>query len=170
MSDAAHAGSDQQVHASVEAWLQSAGAGREGAGVLAIIADTHAPLADRLPAGATVMSPPESVDALPGGTRFGLGLIIGGLEALPATRTAEQLLARLRDLHCDRVEVLVEPGSRWSRSRMIALEYTLSARVQREAGEDWRVYAWDLAVYNPERDWNTPEHWANPQNFRRYRW
>jgi hypothetical protein len=37
--------------------------------------------------------------------------------------------------------------------------------------DDGRVaWRYDIDRYNPERPWNSPEDWANPENFERFRW
>ena len=32
------------------------------------------------------------------------------------------------------------------------------------------LFWYDADRFNPEREWNNPDHWANPENFKRYRW
>ncbi len=104
--------------------------------------------------------------ALPVGKRFGAGVVLDGLAGL-SRADGTQLLAQLRDQLCEQVFVVVTKASAWSREDMLALAYTLRAR---SADDQWLLYDHDIASYNPERDWNTPEHWANPENFERYRW
>ena len=37
--------------------------------------------------------------------------------------------------------------------------------------DDGRIaWRYDIDRYNPERPWNNPEDWANPQNFDKFRW
>ncbi len=37
--------------------------------------------------------------------------------------------------------------------------------------EDGRIaWRYDIDRYNPERPWNSPEDWAHPENFERFRW
>jgi len=111
---------------------------------------------------------PDGLAALPAGERFDLGVVADALDALERRR-AEQLLARLRDQLCREVLVLTGPESAWRRGELLALEYTPRARVVDARGE-WRVHGFDLDSYNPQRAWNTPENWAHPENFHRYRW
>ena len=40
----------------------------------------------------------------------------------------------------------------------------------REDGVWFSVYTYDIDSFNRQREWNSPENWANPENFRRYRW
>lgn len=105
-------------------------------------------------------------DGLPVGRRFSVGVILDALDGIPRSH-GTQLLARLRDQLCERVFVISANASVWSREDMLALSYTLRAR---SADDQWMLFDHDIASYNPERDWNTPEHWANPENFKRHRW
>jgi hypothetical protein len=108
----------------------------------------------------------SALASLPEGQRFDLGLVAGGLGTLPEHQ-ARALLAALRDRAC-RTTVVVEPGdSPWGRAQMLALAFT--QRAQSACGQ-WRLYDHDLSDYNPEREWNNPTDWANPENFDRYRW
>ena len=57
----------------------------------------------------------------------------------------------------------------WSEADLKALSLSLHRRV-REDGVWYSVYTYDIDTFNHRREWNSPEHWANPENFRRYRW
>ena len=87
----------------------------------------------------------------------------------PAGRLLEpgltQVLARLRDQLAGRVLVKVGgSGVDGAVSRHLrALGYLPLDGMP-------GYFGFDLASYNPPRDWNTPEYWANPENFDRYRW
>lgn len=105
-------------------------------------------------------------DALPAGRRFSAGVILDALDGMSRAH-GTQLLARLRDQLCERVFVVSTEASVWRREDMLALGYTLR---ERSPDGHWLLYDYDIASYNPERDWNTPEHWAHPENFKRYRW
>jgi hypothetical protein len=104
---------------------------------------------------------------LPAHRRYPLGVVAGQLETLQH-RTASQLLARLRDQVCARVLVLVAPDAGWSRSDLLALGYNRIGRSQGPAR--WSLYEYEITRYNPERTWNNPSDWANPENFDKYRW
>ena len=89
---------------------------------------------------------------------------VSGLVGARPDRAARELLAALRDRHCDRV-LLAAPTGAWPLTDYLALGFELRA-----TGERVELYWYDVDRYNPEREWNNPEHWANPENFKRYRW
>jgi hypothetical protein len=80
---------------------------------------------------------------------------------------AEAVLGRLKNLHTSRFLLLADPARAClGHDALLALalapfEHLADGRVA------WR---YDLDRYNPERGWNNPEDWANPQNFDRFRW
>jgi hypothetical protein len=76
-----------------------------------------------------------------------------------------QVLARLRDQLAGRVLVTSDEASPSGAVR----RHLLSLGYQPLDGLPG-CFGFDLASYNPPRDWNTPEHWAHPENFDRYRW
>jgi hypothetical protein len=98
--------------------------------------------------------------------RFDFAVASGLAEALePAV--AEALIGRLKNLHTDRFVLLVDPAkSRLGHDALLAL-----ALAPFEHLDDGRVaWRYDIDLYNPERRWNNPEDWANPQNFGKFRW
>ena len=106
-------------------------------------------------------------DALPASRRFSAGVVVDALGSL-SPEEGGRLLARLRDQLCDRVFVVSRADdTEWPTAKMLALTYTLR---ERSAEGTWLLYDHDIATYNPERDWNNPTDWANPENFNRYRW
>ena len=127
-------------------------------------------------AGCEVLSidPRQAPDELAAVGRFDYGVLSGALETLdPAAGAA--LIARLRDLHCHRFALACRhqdarhrEGS-WTEPRLLALALQLHRRIDQD-GVWYSVYTYDIDSYNPEREWNNPENWANPGNFRRYRW
>lgn len=108
----------------------------------------------------TVSSP----DDLPQALRTQLGIVVTPLDYMPHTN-AEQLLSRLRDVHCEKV-LLVDEGSGWNPDALRSLGYL---GVERSPGSA-RCYLFDPDMFNQEREWNNPSDWANPHNFRKYRW
>ena len=92
------------------------------------------------------------------------GIIIGQVETMPRP-AASHLLARLRDMHCQRV-VLFLDDSAWSREDLLALGYLPSESTE----SDGHCYIYDSATFNEPREWNNASKWANPENFDRYRW
>ena len=97
---------------------------------------------------------------------FDFALVSGLLEELAAA-DAEAVLGRLKNLHTSRFLLLADPARAClGHDALLALalapfEHLADGRVA------WR---YDLDRYNPERRWNNPEDWANPQNFDRFRW
>ena len=103
-------------------------------------------------------------DALPTTLRVQLGIVIAPLDPMPR-RDMEQLLARLRDVHCEKV-LLVDTGAVWKPDELLSLGY-----LEVEGSQaDGRCYLFDPDVFNQPREWNNPSDWANPGNFRKYRW
>ncbi|MBT8151768.1 MAG: hypothetical protein KJO62_10235 [Gammaproteobacteria bacterium] len=87
---------------------------------------------------------------------------------------AQQLLSTLRNLYSAQVELLVEVNKGESLAHepeniLFGLGFKLAGQAQTEHGALLR-YRYALSGYNRKRNWNTPEHWANPENFHRYRW
>lgn len=103
---------------------------------------------------------------LPADRLFDLGLIHDALEHIDAGK-AVQVLARLRDQVCREVVLELEhsdatPGA----GDLLALGFE---RLEPRPGAA-TLYRYDVDSYNPAREWNTAEDWANPENFDRYRW
>jgi len=96
--------------------------------------------------------------SLPGDTRADIGIVLG------ATPAQQSVLARLRDVHCKRVILLTNGATDWSANQLRGLGFL-------EMNEaDISYWLYDPALSNPPREWNSPTHWANPENFDRYRW
>jgi hypothetical protein len=129
--------------------------------ILAIgIPGTEIPDAGELDAYETLTGPGD----LPQALRAQLGIVIAPLEYMPRTN-AEQLLSRLRDVHCDRV-LLVDTGSGFCADALRALGYLEI----RHPSADGCCYLFDPDMFSQPREWNNPSDWANPENFRKYRW
>lgn len=93
--------------------------------------------------------------------------VVTGIERLPDER-ARAVIAVLRDRLCDAIVVVV-PEEHWGATDWLALGFEPYDR----CGQDDRtlvLYQYDVASFNPEREWNNPKDWAHPENFRRYRW
>jgi hypothetical protein len=101
---------------------------------------------------------------LPRPLRAQLGIVVTPLDYMPRT-SAEQLLSRLRDVHCEKV-LLVDTRPGWSPDVLRSLGY-LEVKRPSNAG---RCYLFDPDMFNQPREWNTSTDWANPENFRKYRW
>lgn len=113
----------------------------------------------------------EDLSALAGVGRFDLAVVTNQLEQL-SRRSGAELLGRLKNLHTGRVCVLLAPaqgtGRQWRGNDFIGLGF--NEPQDQKSGEAQRFYYYDLGSYNPERRWNNPSGWANPENFHRYRW
>jgi hypothetical protein len=108
----------------------------------------------------------DALDALASLGRFDLAIACGLVETLDAP-AAETVLGRLKNLHTDRFVLLADPArSCLGHDALLAL-----ALAPFEHLDDGRVaWRYDIDRYNPERRWNNPKDWANPENFRRFRW
>jgi hypothetical protein len=98
--------------------------------------------------------------------RYGAGVVLDALTEMSMIE-GTQLLARLRDQLCRRVYVISADDGARQRGDMLALGYTLR---KRSPCGGWLLFDHDVETYNPERDWNTPQHWAHPERFDRERW
>lgn len=105
-----------------------------------------------------------AVGDLDGVRRCSYALVFDQLPHM-ARENAVQLLARLRDCLAERVLVADEQDV-FTPAEMLSLGY-----IRQEPGLAGRnLYAYDPDVCNPGREWNNADHWANPENFSRYRW
>ena len=107
------------------------------------------------------LSGPGDLDAT---LKVRLGIVRAPLD-LMARKDAQQLLSRLRDVHCDRV-LLIDAGCEWNRNELRSLGYL---EIERPS-EQGACYVFDPDLFNEPRDWNNARNWANPENFRKYRW
>lgn len=122
----------------------------------------------------TAMRPEEALEQLEDHDRFDYAVLCGALEAL-SPKDGAALIARLRDLHCHRFAVACVHADAhhregaWSEGDLLAMALSLHRRIAED--EVWySVYTYDIDTFNRRREWNDPADWANPQNFRRYRW
>jgi len=107
--------------------------------------------------------------------RFDLGVLSHTLEYLPRKKALE-LLARLRDILCQRLIVVVPMGpdwpdhvSHWQQEDMLGLGFTKVAEFE-QAGKPVHIYAFDMAHYKQTPDWLNSRHWANPERFGKHWW
>jgi hypothetical protein len=111
-----------------------------------------------------VYETPAGPEDLPHTLRAQFGIVVAPLGHMQRA-TAEQLLARLRDVHCEQV-VLLDTESTWSADVLRSLGYLELKR----PSIDGRCYLYDPDLFNQPRAWNNPGDWANPENFQKYRW
>lgn len=104
-----------------------------------------------------------TVDSLPEDIRAEVALV----DALGIRDDDEllPLLARLRDVHARQV-IVVLPSGHASRDDLVALGF----EARKSPSGDGLIFVWDPALANRPREWNNARHWANPENFSRYRW
>ena len=101
---------------------------------------------------------------LPHALRATLGIVVAPLDYL-SRKKSDQLLSRLRDVHCEKV-LLIDTVCGWSPEELRSLGYLELKR----PSIDGRCYLFDPDSFNEPREWNNPSDWANPENFRKYRW
>ena len=78
-------------------------------------------------------------------------------------RRVAALLARLRDVHAQRVVAIV---AGMARNDLLALRFEPA----NHAFEGAEVYLSSAGITDKRREWNNARDWAHPENFDRYRW
>jgi len=138
-------------------------------------------LAAEAPAEALLLAPPDDplAPALrrrlantrlthaqqPGGERHALALVARTMESLAAA-DARALLAALRDRVAPHVVVWLDlERSPLDESVLRALAYQLHARDGAQA-----LFGFDLYGYKDRPDWLSPQHWAHPERWDKFRW
>lgn len=122
----------------------------------------------------TTMPPTGAPRRLAQKGRFDYAVLSGALEEMEHEDGAA-LIARLRDFHCHRFALACTHADAhhaegaWPEAEMLAMALSLHRRVD-EDGVWHSVYTYDIDTFNRRREWNDPTNWANPGNFRRYRW
>lgn len=106
----------------------------------------------------------HSADDLVAVDRADLGIVFNQLEHMEKNEGAH-LLSRLRDQYCRRV-LLHLSGEMLADQELLALGYI---KQDSPPGEG-ELFLFDPDLFFERRDWNSPEKWANPENFKKYRW
>ena len=114
--------------------------------------------------GAQAFETLSGPNELPNDLRATLGIVVAPLDYL-SRKKSEQLLSRLRDVHCEKV-LLIDTACGWRPEELLPLGYLELKR----PSSDGRCYLFDPDAFNEPRKWNNPSEWANPENFRKYRW
>jgi len=116
-----------------------------------------------------------TLDALDDYGRYDLVFISHVLERMPKPK-AEQLIARLRDLHCDRLIIVIPIGtdwsdhmSHWQQTDLLGLGFSLLAEFHSNK-HLVHIYAFDIASYKTTPEWLSSKYWANPEMFNKYWW
>ena len=106
----------------------------------------------------------SSAADLEGLPRYPFAVVIDQLEHLDRD-DAMHLLAALRDRYAERV-LVYDSDPALSRSELLALGF-----VQVDSPvPDVHAFVHDPDEFFASREWNNPRHWANPENFGKYRW
>lgn len=107
--------------------------------------------------------------------RFRITLIAETLEYLEK-KSAERLLARLRDVNSEIVYVFTTLGpgranhtSQWNHTELVALGFRLVKQYTIDSNTAG-LYHYDIYDYKHTPDWLNPEHWANPELWDKSRW
>lgn len=83
------------------------------------------------------------------------------------------LLSRLRDIYARKVLVIVPLDldcGPWDRRALIRLGFTPYGEAGGATGERLLLYQFDIATYKITPDWLSPNNWANPELWDKYRW
>lgn len=115
--------------------------------------------------------------------RYQLCIIFIDLTSLQSGGSIE-CLARIKHQFCNHIELIVQnPGRDPScddpgcdKEAQLTLDKILfGLGFKHTTGLalpscNLECYAYELHRYNKKRSWNSPEYWANPQNFNKFRW
>ena len=97
--------------------------------------------------------------------RFALALAVETLETLAAA-DARALLAALRDLEAPHVVLLVDLArSPLDETALRALGFRPHARDSAQA-----LFGFELFGYKDRPEWLSPQHWAHPELWEKFRW
>ena len=94
--------------------------------------------------------------------RADLGLVFDQIEHMDRAESTH-LLSRLRDQHCRRVLLQCET-TMFTKQDLLALGYI------EQPSEYGRLFLHDPERFFERREWNTPDKWAHPENFKKNRW
>jgi len=111
----------------------------------------------------TVVREWDRLDTLPD-RRFDLAVVAGFPEACSHAGEASVLLARLRDCYAVRVIIVDDAGI------LTLADYLALGFEGWDTEGESRCFIYDPDSRTLKREWNDARHWANPENFDRYRW
>ena len=101
--------------------------------------------------------------------RFAFGLL-ADLFSADEMPWAETIIARCRDLHAERLLVLL-PAVRdrgvWPDSDLVALGLRPIANLPAASHQ---LFSYDVESYRPAPDWLNARNWANPEMWNKHRW
>lgn len=120
-------------------------------------------------------SSPPALKQLDQYGRYDLVFVSNILENMPKSE-AEQLVARLRDLHSVHLIIVLPIGegwpnhiSYWQKTDMLGLGFSQVAEFQYQQ-HTVHIYAFDIASYKTTPEWLNSKYWANPEMFDKYWW
>jgi len=109
---------------------------------------------------------------LDGDDAVDLALVAGLLEESDK-RSAEILLARLRDMNARRMLIVIDleraAAQGWDQRALFALGFERLQRVT-ENGRPFELYGFDIRRYKVTPDWLNARFWANPELWDKFRW
>lgn len=100
--------------------------------------------------------------------RYEFAVVADYLEHLDKPKAMAHL-GRLRNLHSQRIWLLVDDDGTWHFHDFIGLGFQRQ-HSWHQNGRRLICYGYDLASYNHVRAWNNPRFWANPENWNKYWW
>ena len=71
-------------------------------------------------------------------------------------------------LNCKNDETMVGKWLKYKNLKPEELSELGFLKLELKGAENF--YSYNLDSYNKKRNWNSPEGWANPDNFDKYRW
>lgn len=122
---------------------------------------SDATLAATFPNACHISSEP-TVQSIPDDQRFDIAIVSSAF-ALQRKSPAAAILAALRDRHA-RCVAIVGDEHAFTNQQLVALGFE-----QTEVGGAV-IWLFDPDAESRRRDWNDARHWANPENFDKYRW
>ena len=105
---------------------------------------------------------------LPEELRVNITVVVGQLERM-SREDGVHLLSRLRDLISERVLLLLHDEA-WPSDELFALGYMQIGPQKKRPSGDERFFLYDPDQFNEPRAWNNTANWANPENFKKFRW
>ena len=158
-------------NALIDAFLRQHWPAKQARSVLAIGAGspTIAALCAELSPQATLTEKPQA-DQLAFDAPFDCAILHGALEEI-SIDAGSVLIAQLRDLHCQRLLVTLQNGGAtpWTEKSLRALGLSRTAVTDLECGT-FVLYEFSLSDYKTTPNWLNRNHWANPDNWDKFRW
>ena len=117
----------------------------------------------------------DIIAQLKGKGRYAFSFVANTLEHLDK-EAAGQVIAKLRDIHSERLFVVVPMGndweglaSTWELSDFVAFGMRLMSSYTTD-GKRLQMYKFDISDYKDTPDWLSSKHWAHPERWDKERW